>query len=242
MSQFEELAALYEDMALLPWRKDLEIPTVLALIGDLSDRDVLDIGSGSGVYCRRLARQGARRVVGLDEAEGMLEYARSRERAEPLGIEYVAGALPAEMHGAFDLVLGVYVLPYATTTGELLELCRTAAEALRPGGRFVTLPVHPDYHGDPEYYASYGFRLHSEHPREDAAPVTLDLRFGAHDVTVTARYWTGETLEDVLKAAGFSTVEWRNHQVSQAGVAEFGEEFFQKYLSVPHAAILDCGK
>jgi 2-polyprenyl-3-methyl-5-hydroxy-6-metoxy-1,4-benzoquinol methylase len=65
VSQFDELAMLYEDMALLPWRRDLEIPTVLGLLGDLSGHSVLDLGCGSGLYCRELAQHGARRVVGL---------------------------------------------------------------------------------------------------------------------------------------------------------------------------------
>jgi toxoflavin synthase len=242
MSQFDELAALYEDMALLPWRRDLEIPTVLGLLGDLADQDVLDIGCGSGLYSRKLAQGGARRVVGLDEAEGMLEYARHREHAEGLGVEYVTGPLPAELRGAFTLALGVYVLPYASTPDELLALCRQAADALQPGGRFITLPVHPDYDGAPEYYAHYGFRVYSEQPRIDAAPVTLDLRFDAHDVTVTAYYWTRRTLEETLHAAGFTTVTWRDYVLTPAARADHGEPFWRAYLTRPHAAILECAK
>lgn len=242
MSQFDELAALYEDMALLPWRRNLEIPTVLGLLGDLADQDVLDIGCGSGLYCRKLAQGGARRVVGLDEAEGMLEYARRREHAEGLGVEYVTGPLPADLRGVFTLALGVYVLPYASTPDELLALCRQAADALQPGGRFITLPVHPDYDGAPEYYAHYGFRVYSEQPRIDAAPVTLDLRFDTYDVTVTAYYWTRRTLEETLHAAGFATVTWRDYALTPAARADHGEPFWRAYLTRPHAAILECVK
>ena len=35
-----------------------------------------------------------------------------------MSVEYVAGTLPAELHGAFTLALGVYVLPYASTKKE----------------------------------------------------------------------------------------------------------------------------
>ena len=129
MSQFAELASLYEEMAGLPWRRDLEIPTVLGLIGDLTGAAVLDIGCGSGMYTRRICRRGARRVVGIDESDGMVAYAKAREQQERLGIEYLVGPLPASEHGTFDLVLGVYVLPYATTLGELLALCVLTHEA-----------------------------------------------------------------------------------------------------------------
>jgi toxoflavin synthase len=242
MSQFDELASLYEEMAELPWRRDLEIPTVLVLLGDLTGAAVLDIGCGSGMYTRRIRCRGARWVVGIDESDGMVAYAKAREQKERLGIEYLVGPLPASEHGTFDLVLGVYVLPYATTHGELLALCAVAHEALRPGGRFVTLPVHPDYVNDPDYYARYGFRLYSEHPRQDAAPVTLTLRFGGHDVTVIARYWTRSTLEDVLRTTGFREVNWRGYAMDPAVVAERGADFWRNYLTAPHAAILDCRK
>lgn len=242
MSQFDELASLYEEMAELPWRKDLEIPTVFGLLGDLTGAAVLDIGCGSGVYTRRIRRRGARRVVGIDESEGMVAYAKAREQQERLGIEYLVGPLPASEHGTFDLVLGVYVLPYATTRGELRALCTVAHEALRPGGRFVTIPVNPDYVNDSDYYARYGFRLSSEHPRQDAAPMTLTLRFGGHDVTVIARYWTKSTLEDVVRTAGFRDVEWRGYTMDPAVAAERGANFWRNYLTAPHAAILDCRK
>jgi SAM-dependent methyltransferase len=231
---------LYEDMALLPWRRDLEIPTVLGLLGDLSDQVVLDIGCGSGLYCRRLAQRGAERVVGLDESEGMLDYARRREHVDGLGIDYVAGLLPANLRGAFSLVLGVYVLPYARTPDELLALCRQAADALRPGGRFITLPVHPDFDEAPAYYTHYGFRLSMDQPRVDAAPVTLTLRFGAHEVSVTAYYWTRATLENTLRAAGFRTVKWRDYLLSPDAEADHGEPFWRNYLARPHAAIIEC--
>jgi toxoflavin synthase len=242
VSQFDELATLYEDMALLPWRRDLEIPTVLGLLGDLAGHDVLDIGCGSGLYSRKLAQGGARRVVGLDESEGMLDYARRRERAEGLGIDYVTDPLPANLRGAFSLALGVYVLPYARTPDELLALCRQAADALRPGGRFVTLPVHPDYDGAPGYYAHYGFNLSPGRPRVDAAPVTLDLRFAPHEVSVTAYHWTRDTLENTLRTAGFRTVAWRDYTLSPDAMANHGEPFWRNYLTSPHAAIIECEK
>jgi SAM-dependent methyltransferase len=238
-SQFDELARLYEDLSAQPWRRHLEIPSVLAAAGDLTGLAVLDLGCGSGVYTRLLRDGGARRVVGIDESAGMIAYAAAREREERRGIEYVAGALPAAEHGAFDLVLGVYVLPYANTAAELRSLCAQAAAALRPGGRFVTLPVHPDYSTDPGHYARYGFRVYSDRPREDAEPLTLELRFGDHDATVTARFWTPETLVATLHDVGFTSVTEHGYSVTAEGMAEQGEEFWHNYLTRPHAMILD---
>jgi hypothetical protein len=102
--------------------------------------------------------------------------------------------------------------------------------------------VHPDFDGAPEYYTHYGFSLYFDGPRSDGAPVTLHLRFGAHEVTVTAYYWTRGTLENTLRAAGFRTVEWRDYVLSPEVEADHGEPFWRNYLAKPHAAIIECEK
>ncbi|MFD9905052.1 class I SAM-dependent methyltransferase [Streptomyces sp. NPDC059063] len=237
-SQFDELAQIYEESAALPFRQGLEFPTVLHHLGAIGDRDILDFGCGSGVYTRLLARSGARRVVGLDVSEGMIDHARRREESEGLGIEYVT-ALPERLRGAFDLVLGVYVLPHATTYDELVAMCRTIASALRPGGRLLTLPIHPDLHPDAEHYARYGFRL-SVAERRDTAPVDFGFTVGERSARFTARYWTAATLDTALREAGFAAPKWRAHVVSDTAEPAPSDAFWAPYLTRPHAAILDA--
>ncbi|MER5867370.1 class I SAM-dependent methyltransferase [Kitasatospora sp. NPDC002040] len=231
-SPFDALAAMYEEFSELPFRQQLEFPSVLALVGPPQGLRILDLGCGSGVYCRYLAANGADTVTGLDRSAGMIDYARRREGHECFGIRYLQDDLPPALAGTFDLVLSVYVLPYATTYDELLALCRTAADALRPGGRFLTLPIHPD----PDHYTRYGFRMYQESSREDGAPVGLDLRFGSHDAHLTARYWSAPTLERALTEAGFQQHRWHAHRTSRHAA---GDPFYQPYLDAPHAAIVE---
>lgn len=240
MGQFDKLATLYDRIAELPWRTELEIPSVLHVLGELHGKSVLDIGCGSGVYSRLLRERGAERVVGIDESAGMIDHARDRERAQNLGIEYRVGPVGPGDQGSFDVVLAVYVLPYAETRDELVQLCTQAYQALRPGGRFVTLPVHPEFADHPDYYAQYGFRLWSDEPLADASALTLQLKFADYDLTVTARYWTKATLDAALREAGFSSVEWRDYIGPIGGVDRRGAEFWHNYLSAPHAGIIEC--
>ncbi|CCH31835.1 methyltransferase domain-containing protein [Actinosynnema sp. NPDC047251] len=242
MTQFDELGRMYDDSAELPWRKHMEMFTVLKLMGDLTDAAVLDIGCGSGAYARAIRARGAKRVLALDESEGMIAHALARERDERLGIEYLCGPLPEAERGRFDIVLAVYVLPYATTVEQLSAMCQSAFTALRPGGRFITLVLHPHSTDEPDYYRRYGFRLFSDHPEVDGAPVTLELQLGDHRVTVSARYWTPHTVEEAMRTAGFRTAVWHRHDVDPDAVAEHGEEYWRPYLDRPHAAIIECGK
>jgi toxoflavin synthase len=238
--QFDGFAQMYEDMFDLPWRKYLESFSVLAELGDLHQRKVLDIGCGTGLYSRLLRSRGAE-VVGYDISAGMIACARDREAAEPLGIDYVTEE-PAARQGTFDLALAVYVLPFAERYADLLDLCGVAARALRPGGRLVALPVNPEHPDDRYFYERYGMRLFDAEPRRDGSKVTLELEFDSYRETVTGRYWSRPTLERALGEAGFGEVAWPGFRVSEQGRRAHSRNFWNPYLTTPHAALITCVK
>ncbi|WP_327718784.1 class I SAM-dependent methyltransferase [Streptomyces sp. NBC_00490] len=93
----------------LPLREYVEAHTLFGLLDDVEGRAVLDLGSGSGLYTRRLRELGASAVAGIDSAEGVLDFARRRAAAAGLDITYLARAAtvpPAvgdpELDGRFD--------------------------------------------------------------------------------------------------------------------------------------------
>lgn len=54
----------------------LEKPAMYSKLPDLTGLDVLCIGCGTGEECAHLKSLGARRVVGIDISEGLIEYAK----------------------------------------------------------------------------------------------------------------------------------------------------------------------
>lgn len=241
--QFDTLGQAYEDTHSMPFRHYMETATVIEQLGDLHGRSALDVGCGSGAYSRLLKRMGAERVLGVDASAGMIETARWREAHEKVGIDYMWGDVAeAAGLGSFDIALGVYVLPYAESVEHLRRICVSVADALTPHGRFVTLPVNPDFAADADWYSPYGFTLHSEPPRVDGSPATLNVDFEDARFSVTLRAWGRETLETALRSAGFTEVTWHELRPSVEGVAEYGEEFWQRYVTCPHALVLDCRK
>ena len=241
--QFDTLGQAYEDTHSMPFRHYMEAATLIERLGDLHGLSVLDVGCGSGAYSRLLKHLGAERVLGVDASAGMIETARWREAHEKLGIDYVCGDI-ADVAGlgSFDLALGVYVLPYAESVEHLRHMCRNVADALTPHGRFVTLPLNPDFAADPDWYSPYGFTLHSTPPRVDGSPAILNVEFDDARFSVTARAWRHETLEAVLRSAGFTDTEWLELRPSEKGIAEHGQEFWQRYVTCPHALVIDCRK
>jgi predicted TPR repeat methyltransferase len=91
--------------------------------------DILDAGCGTGL-CGPLLRPFARRLVGVDLSPGMLERASARGTYDELRAEEITRAMAAEP-SSYDLVVAADVLVYF---GDLTELFRAMAVALRPGG------------------------------------------------------------------------------------------------------------
>jgi ubiquinone/menaquinone biosynthesis C-methylase UbiE len=107
----------------------------LQVLGDVSGKDVLELGCGAGEWSRSLARVGAR-VVGLDNSEARLERARAANAAEGLDFPLVhasAEAIPLE-DASFDVVMADWGAP---TFADPYLFVPEVARVLRPGGLFA---------------------------------------------------------------------------------------------------------
>ncbi|KRR12608.1 methyltransferase type 12 [Bradyrhizobium jicamae] len=240
-AQFDELASLHENMAHWPLRKYVEMPSVLEAIGDVDGLSILDFGCGTGVYSRILKQRGAGRVVGYDPALGMLSYARRRAEKEAINISFVSH-LPASLMGQFDLVLAAYVLPYAATETELQAMCADIAVLLRPGGRFVTLPIHPSYSSRSDYYEPYGFRLAADDPEKpylDGGRIRVDFCKNGEQGSVFAWYWSAASLECALEQAGLRSLKWRELDAPAYATFDHPPKELHAYLQKPHSVIIE---
>ncbi|MCS4320833.1 SAM-dependent methyltransferase [Serratia sp. BIGb0234] len=234
---FDEYAGLYEEMLSWPYRKELELPTLKQLLGDLSVLNILDFGCGPGNISRWLNGLGGECISGYDISEGMLNYARRREEKERLGIDYFS-EVNEKHEGSFDIVLAVYVMPYIAHSEDLLAMSQAMFKMLKPGGRLITLPMHPEFNLDPEYYRPIGLRLIEEQPRADGSQVRLHICQPPYDVNIQAYYWSRQTLESMLYQAGFQTVSWKSLNVPTKPLSLE----LSLYLQYPHAAIIECIK
>jgi SAM-dependent methyltransferase len=112
------------------------------LLGEVGERDVLEVGCGSAPCARWLAEQGAR-VVGLDLSAGMLRYAAAANEATGIDVPLVranAERLPFAS-GSFDVACSAFgAVPFAA---DLVGLFGEVARVLRPGGRWVFAVTHP---------------------------------------------------------------------------------------------------
>jgi SAM-dependent methyltransferase len=140
--------AYYDTEALIAGTDSLsevEAAGVREAVGAVAGLDVLHLQCHIGFDAISLARRGAR-VVGADFSPASLEKACALARRCEVRVEFVeadATKLSAELHNRFDLV-------YATI-GVLMWIddvrawMRSAAAALRGGGKLLLIDCHPLY-------------------------------------------------------------------------------------------------
>jgi ubiquinone/menaquinone biosynthesis C-methylase UbiE len=109
---------------------DREARTLLALLGPITGRRLLDVGTGTGRAALTLARHGAQ-VTGVDASAQMLAKARERAKAEALDVRFEDGdahALPFA-DGAFDAAISLRVIMHTPDWRQCVgELCRVSRE------------------------------------------------------------------------------------------------------------------
>lgn len=239
-SQYDALAEMSEQTAHSPLRKFYEEHTLFDALGDVKGLCVLDLACGTGLYTRRLKERGVKRVLGVDNSEGMIAYARHLEAKDPLQLEYlVKDAAELGEVGRFDCVVGTYLLHYAPTREALFSMCRNVRGVLEPRGRFVTICLNPDINlSDPAYYLNYGFQVSGG--KHDGSQLTLEIVLPGMETRLTVFRWSRESYEAALTAAGFTELRWHPPLLDPMGVEIFGEEFWTAYLATPHAAVLSA--
>jgi SAM-dependent methyltransferase len=137
---------IYDVEALIAGRDSLreaETAGVREAVAAVAGLDVMHLQCHIGFDAISLARRGAR-VTGVDFSPAALEKARTLARRCEVHVDFVeadATKLPVDLHNRFDLVyatIGVLVW-----IDDLRAWMRSAAAALRGGGKLLLVDIHP---------------------------------------------------------------------------------------------------
>ncbi|NQX43289.1 Methyltransferase domain-containing protein [Pedobacter steynii] len=165
------------------------------MLPDFEGKSVLDLGCGFGWHCIYAKQQGAKRVVGIDLSEKMLETAENKSVG--LDIEYRQMAIEDIDFSKeeFDVVISSLAFHYVK---DFSLICRKINHCLKPGGHFIFSQEHPVFTSRPEqdwYVDEAGNRLHwpLDHYQEEGIRRTSFL---GH--TVTKYHRTVETVFNAL--------------------------------------------
>ena len=89
-----------------------EIPTLHKLMPDLNGKRVLDLGCGMGEHCKDYINRGAKRVVGVDISEKMLEVARKENSDENILYLNIPMEDISSIDEKFDVVISSLAMHY----------------------------------------------------------------------------------------------------------------------------------
>jgi ubiquinone/menaquinone biosynthesis C-methylase UbiE len=179
----------------------------VALTGIGAGQRVLDVGCGTGVVTRDLARRvgPGGRVVGLDPSRAFIAEARRRTRAAGVGgrCRFQAGdgtRLPFP-DGSFDATVAVTVLLHVPASARILtEMIRVT----RPGGRVAAMDQDLG-------------TLVLDHPDRALTRRIVD----GHADRFYADPWSGRSLARRFRAAGLRSVRGRAFVVVEPTYDEY---------------------
>ncbi len=124
------------------YREEMNNPAFFNLVGNVRDKQILDLACGEGSNAQILARKGAK-VVGVDFSKKMIELARQTEKKEKLGINYYvsdAANMKEFQNDFFDVVTCFMAL---MDIEDYEGAIREVARVMKKGGRFIFSVTHP---------------------------------------------------------------------------------------------------
>lgn len=217
MAEYDAIADEYAASKLLPWRTQVEQPTLFGLLGDVRGKSVLDLACGDGIYARMLADRGASRMHGVDLSSGMIDLARRSEVARPRGITYsVSDAADVRGLGGFDLVMAAYLFNYAQDRAQLRRMAESAYRNLVPGGRLCGVNDNPRTSpGRYRYYPEFSFIRYIEKPQREGSTITWAIQPDTGEPCIFDNFWIPPaTYEAVFAEVGFQEFRFVNAHVA----------------------------
>ena len=119
-----------------------EWPALRAMLPNMRNLKIVDLGCGFGWFCRWAREQGAAQVLGLDVSENMLARAKAATLDAAITYERADMERLDLPEANFDLAYSSLALHYIEDVAELLA---NVYRALVPGGHLVFSTEHPVY-------------------------------------------------------------------------------------------------
>ena len=184
----------------LKWRNK-----VVEIVGLQNPDSILDIATGTGDLAINLTQTNAKKIIGLDISEGMLNVGREKINLKQLNhtIDMVVGDsenLPFE-NGSFDAITVAFgVRNFETLEKGLLEILRV----LKPGGIFVILETSVPT----KFPFRQGYFMHTKIFLPLIGKLfSSDKQAYGYLSASAAKFPYGEAFNNILKKTGFIQVK-----------------------------------
>lgn len=99
----------------------IEIPTMKALLPNLKDKAILDLGCGAGGMAKYFIEQGAKYVLGLDISENMIHLAQNSISANNVEFKVMGMEELSSLNKKFDIVFSSLAFHYIKDFNKLIN-------------------------------------------------------------------------------------------------------------------------
>ena len=228
---------------------------------------ILDVGCGEGYGARELIKMGAKRVVGFDVSNEMVERAKtnpersSHEIYQTCDAENIMetlhmmpaslGIVPGRMldRGCFDLAVAIFLFNY-TSISKMKSICQQIFNALKPGGHFIFSVPHPfmlnAHSGDESVLSTFTFAKGDVKP--DSYFSLRDRKFAGvirtidgRDLNVKMLFKSISDYTETLNSVGFNVDKMHEACVLPQHVAAH-PKFFASVKDSPLHLVFDVAK
>lgn len=223
---------------------------------------VLDLACGTGYYSKKAVDWGAGYVLGIDQSHAMVDAARNEILSQDIDPKYkekikfeVGDALSqGKVRGdePFDIVMGCWLLNYASSMEEMTQMFRTISANLKPGGVFVGLT--PAVVQDVDAIAEKWPEIQEKFPSDFPVRIQYYERLPSGEgwrteitnttgqdekITFTNCHLNKNVYERGARAAGFEKeLEWRTLTLSEAIRAHLDHLGWTTYFDGPDGGFI----
>ncbi len=241
-TQWDSFATQYSSLEDLPG-EIVAAHQLHRMLGSIQGFRILDLACGTGLYGRMALSMGASHVVGVDVAPDMvdagIQISRSRGVAERMSFHVSDCSAPLDSldlgRGAFDLVMGNWLLSYAANRAELEGMWRNIAIHLKTGGRFIGLMGTLDPLAASSNSGKYGMKTIVTGEIEDGFTVHAEA-ITEPKIEFDAYHLHESVHQEAAKNAVMSEVRY-----TQPGIEDLPEgrdmEYWKEMLEAPYFVI-----
>ncbi len=223
---YDRISSAYTTMVVTdPQKIFVQYPSALNLLGNIHGLNIIDVGCGSGLFDKELARAGAL-VTAYDISAEQIANAKKVEDVEHLGVEYLVSD-PAEFktEKKFSKAVSVLVLHYAQNQAHLQKFFSSTFNVLKDGGKFVCILANPNLKRlDVNLYNRCFRKLGN-------GRMAVDFLDRNQEVSCSAEYsdFSTNDYEQAAILGGFSKFEWRSLEPTKEGLAEMGNDYWENF-------------
>ncbi|MBN3492183.1 class I SAM-dependent methyltransferase [Vibrio neptunius] len=230
-ADYDSIGKLFGEFTKSAAQREIEVRTIMSMVGNVDGLDVLDAACGYGFFANRFYQMGARKVVGIDISETMIELAQGYADTNQRDITYhVRNAAEMEKLGEFDLVNAAWLFNYANSLEQLKAMFKNVANNLKPGCKLVAYTVDPNFSLGEGNFDRYGVNVKTEEVWQQGYKHTAEF-VTTPPSPFTFFRWSQSDYEQAIKEAGFSDFYWQKPLLQEQDVANRPEGFWDTFQS-----------